>query len=674
MSCFESTLGKSFLTLLAGILIAEVTLASPGAVTLNKPNLIGMTGFDEKSSEFSQACGLLQKVTDEWSMSTQAQPKCWTRDFLNTSTNDSTSGYGTIIQFNKNPKINGYTLTIKNLNSIDPNEPSILSWNIKAGDQALPALRSLMVRYSVFDQSRTEIKKSLLSQALEESVNDDSFAAKYEAFNQDPKNARYMAAGLEISVMLGGAIYGYYSVPANKNPNTRDWDIKTMPEAIHKKLETGDMIRYDDNHYHTNTGHYWAGTSYYSAARTSGIGRLNSLLITFAASSFWETFGEYREVLSINDEINTTFGGFVMGETLFQISKIFRKSKSNSFLDRFLKNTFGSPEKFSAYVENSTTGQKRAFTDLDLTPEEQDFWSKLDLSVGMEKLDNHSLARIFGVSGIVINIPDYTSPGFVSGQWLTKDTVDTELNWEMGVGKDYSELVRLYSKITLAAFYRKQMTLDEQERLEGYQFYIGPASALEINNTAVGGDPRAPGNDFRAIAHVIGNTINLTAYKNGVVMNTVIDVFGDFAMIHSPSFDEAAQSQNMNIGYTQSNCGNIQSVLCHEGYYYGLGETIRARSSVQVGLVELGASGEINHEKMINSRSRFLETSEDMAGEDRASIVRGWVAYSFSKKLKLEIGVENTVRLSSISGAGISPTSTNNSNVMKYGKLVYKFD
>jgi len=79
----------------------------------------------------------------------------------------------------------------------------------------------------------------------------------------------------------------------------------------------------DSNCFQTNWTHALSGTMYYNFARTNGFNILESSVFTTLSSFYWEFVVEWREVISINDNIFTSFGGVSIGESFFQLGSYF---------------------------------------------------------------------------------------------------------------------------------------------------------------------------------------------------------------------------------------------------------------------------------------------------------------------------------------------------------------
>jgi hypothetical protein len=67
--------------------------------------------------------------------------------------------------------------------------------------------------------------------------------------------------------------------------------------------------------------HPYSGNLYFNSARANGYDFWSSAPFVFTGSLVWEYFGETSRP-SINDLINTTFGGITLGETMFRLSNL----------------------------------------------------------------------------------------------------------------------------------------------------------------------------------------------------------------------------------------------------------------------------------------------------------------------------------------------------------------
>lgn len=88
---------------------------------------------------------------------------------------------------------------------------------------------------------------------------------------------------------------------------------------------------WDDDDFGTNQfGHPYHGSAFYSAFRVNGYSFWQSAPAAFAGSYIWETFAE-KQAPSINDFINTGFGGVILGEMSFRLSKMIVNNHTRGF-------------------------------------------------------------------------------------------------------------------------------------------------------------------------------------------------------------------------------------------------------------------------------------------------------------------------------------------------------
>lgn len=86
----------------------------------------------------------------------------------------------------------------------------------------------------------------------------------------------------------------------------------------HQKISAWD---WDDNEFSTNQlDHPYHGQLYFNSFRSNGYNFYESSIATFAGSYIWETAGE-TQAPSINDLVNTTIGGIILGEMTHRVSR-----------------------------------------------------------------------------------------------------------------------------------------------------------------------------------------------------------------------------------------------------------------------------------------------------------------------------------------------------------------
>jgi len=139
-----------------------------------------------------------------------------------------------------------------------------------------------------------------------------------EAVRSRSDEARWGRAVTEILAIQGvGVVWYWTEIETNKG----DWDYPITFPTLWRKL-FGDGIRFDDNSQGINAAHGVAGSVYYQIGRGNGLGIGSSMLLSFGASTVWETLVEYREVHSINDTVMSSVGGPALGEGMYRVGDL----------------------------------------------------------------------------------------------------------------------------------------------------------------------------------------------------------------------------------------------------------------------------------------------------------------------------------------------------------------
>lgn len=79
---------------------------------------------------------------------------------------------------------------------------------------------------------------------------------------------------------------------------------------------------FDNNGFPVNHfEHPYSGAIYFNSARSNGYGFWSSAPFAVTGSALWEYFGEVQRP-SINDQVNTSLGGIILGEMLYRFSSV----------------------------------------------------------------------------------------------------------------------------------------------------------------------------------------------------------------------------------------------------------------------------------------------------------------------------------------------------------------
>ena len=416
------------------------------------------------------------------------------------------------------------------------------------------------------------------------------FENAYKLFEQeDPKQKNYLLGASEIALILGASMADYYTLSAEINKV--DWQFGFW-EGMRKKLIGTEGMRFDDNRSSLNIGHALAGTGYYIPCRTNNLSAMESFGCALIASYFWETFGEFREIWSINDMITTPVGGLAIGEPLYQNGKFFSRG-SGGMLNSFGKAIFGGPQA----INNWFNGIKsKPAEEVDEFGFPTDVWHQFSISAGYgtqsrsDKKGSEGTASV-GFETQILNQSTYDKAG--KADEIFKDTMYSKIKGRLSVGQMTD--LEVMTKTVLAGYYKQDTKLDEKGKLSGYSFLIGPSTGVDLRQQKVKGGAE----DMVATVNVLGSTIDVTGYKNGVRMRATLDVYGDFAMVRSYAIDDYARDSGRE---------GLPSVLKLNDYYHAGGATVAASGSVSYKNLELSAEFKKQYLKGIDGSDRFQES------------------------------------------------------------------
>lgn len=363
-----------------------------------------------------------------------------------------------------------------------------------------------------------------------------------------------------------------------------DWQFELTFADQYRRFLTTEAIRFDSNAYVTNWTHVIGGVLYYQMARTNYLTWAESLAASFTASAFYEYVSEWREVISINDMALTTFGGYSVGETFFQLTDYFHHRRS--FLLKGLG--FLNPiNTFNQWLDRKDPAS-RAYPEPGL--------ADLVLSVGWwgarETGRGRTDAGLFSFESELLRIPEYGRPGTVKK--VQRDTTLSQIDItvalkprsasDTALRSGLDQEVDLYARTVGLSWY--DQSIDALGR--GTALSIGIGSALDYVRKRptvydsrsvqvhIAPLPETP-TDFRdkmTIAHMLGPVVDYTIFGRGVKVRAVADAYFDFAMINAFAFN--AYSAVLPIE-------GMKTTLAYYGYYYGYGLSSSARVDVNWG-------------------------------------------------------------------------------------------
>jgi hypothetical protein len=291
----------------------------------------------------------------------------------------------------------------------------------------------------------------------------------YRAYEESGgREKNYLKGGLELAAILGGGQIFYWQ---GHNSMVEDFDFQKADVFKSKR------VRYDDNALFYNFGHVLAGWLYYDAARSNGFTALESTLVTFVTSTFWETLNEYHEVISINDEIFTGLGGSIVGESFHQIANMLRSHKPGADVTKVISAFYSPIDFIGSHFSNTkmSTVENYGFNSEEIA--KFDFVYALGFSESTGS-DNHRYLHL-GFESEVLHLPTETQ-GHES--FISNNVVGTKLEATLAENRVTYGQRRLFLQNIIAAYFKKDMELDEAAKLRGYSYIIGLSQGIEYQS------------------------------------------------------------------------------------------------------------------------------------------------------------------------------------------------
>lgn len=383
---------------------------------------------------------------------------------------------------------------------------------------------------------------------------------------------QYFRAALETTAVLGGAALHYWGTLAF----AADFDHEVSLGTLEKKF-TGEAIRFDDNPINTNSfpGHPMAGAYYYLIARNQHLSRLESFLVSAAASSLFEFVIELPEVASITDLVITPVAGAAIGEAMYAFGRYFRCApRQQTLLYKVMAFMMDPVYVVDRWIWREGQNQVAKAAMCRDMPMDNAFSLLTGMSTAYhDKTDRATLGFLVGFHGKLYQLPHYRHASDFSG--FVTDTSLTEIGLEIMATGHGLDSLRFLAKTVWGAYYHHRLGRDPDGQRTGWSFLVGLASGFE--HMQYDTDEFV---DWIGALHVLGPSIELMVVQQDNYIRFGVEVFGDFAMVRAFAFDKYKQDHAV---------GGIKTVLQQENYYYAVGVHIHPKIEGQYGPYRLVA-------------------------------------------------------------------------------------
>jgi hypothetical protein len=346
-------------------------------------------------------------------------------------------------------------------------------------------------------------------------------------------------------LLLGTA--SYY---AGGSSMERDFDYDIEGNVVgyfHDRLFDKEYWKFDDNSMGMNWGHAYAGMIYHQAFRNHNFNYYESTLATFLTSTAWEAVVEYKEVVSINDQIVTTWGGAVLGESFFQLSEML--ATKQGWVPYTFETLFNPAEAIGSWFG---TPKKSRFNRQKVNDIFSVYISTMDSSNDIRDLDKSILT--FGLNASVDSR---------QGQYdnLSGTPTLVEMNAEVGISELGLEDFQLSSTLLLGGYYRHVPVTNMTREKWQKTFFIGPSVGIEYASFGAEEDDE----DFYAVVNVLGIAMGGDWQRNDLRMQLSASIYADFSMV-KPFASQGVENY-------RDFFWNSKSALWENGYAYALGHT-----------------------------------------------------------------------------------------------------
>ncbi|HMA54038.1 MAG TPA: DUF3943 domain-containing protein, partial [Acidobacteriota bacterium] len=363
-----------------------------------------------------------------------------------------------------------------------------------------------------------------------------------------------------------------------------DWQFELTFADRYRRFLTLEAIRFDSNAYITNWTHVLGGAMYYEFARSNYLTWAESFMASFVSSAGYEYISEWREVISVNDMFLTTFGGYTLGETYFQITDYFHHRRSSALRVLGFMNPFN---EFNQWLDRKNPASRTYL---------EPGWSSFVLSAGWWRSSETGRgsfdAGFVNLETQIIRIPEYGKPGTLKK--ILRDTSLSELSMNTVVRQrrpgdvhlrtGLNEETDLYARVVGLSWYRQ--SLDELGRGTAFSIGLGSAMTYARKRNPIYDARGVPNHmaplpetptDFRdkmTVTHLVGPVVDWTWFGRRLKVRAVADAYVDFAMVNAFAFN-AYSAVHPIVG--------MKATLNYYGYSYAYGGSASGRVDVDWG-------------------------------------------------------------------------------------------
>ncbi len=374
--------------------------------------------------------------------------------------------------------------------------------------------------------------------------------------------------------------------------NRVDWDNPQFKERF-----SGEAWRLDNNSFGINfLAHPLNGAGFYVLARVNHLGPGWSALNSFGFSLLWELGIEFKEKVSINDQIVTPIAGVAVGEFAYRFGRYLNSVTRPNALQHGLRWVLALGESGHRAWDGIPP---RAYGATDRFGYETAMWHRLELGYSvLAPVVPESLKAVhsYQFSGEFVALPGYHDIGHTSRWFYQLEFSKLEmaaLVSSAGGGFGFD------SEVLWAGHYYHDHEPGREKKLDGVSTVVGVNLTYGYHSsTARGFDERYSPMSFPGLAGKLWLAEGDLRFELSSRMNI------DFSGISALSYSEWAENHPGVRGKT---------VLAKQGYFYGFGPSTATDLALSIRNLQLTASVRaalIDSSEGIDRSQELLEVDE----------------------------------------------------------------
>lgn len=435
-------------------------------------------------------------------------------------------------------------------------------------------------------------------------VGNTDYALTHEAYRPPRRALRaYLEGGALHTISTANYWNQYFDF-------VEDWQYQLNWKDQKKRFFTLQANRFDSNNFPLNWGHALSGMVYYSFYRTNGYSYRHSWMMAAATSLAWEYITEWREVISINDNINTGIGGPAIAENLYQIGLYYngKRGLANQIAG-FITNPM-------LAINQLLNGKHRTYRSGELDP-----WHDFRLYTGLKDGPaspgaNEGRQLQIGLDMKIIAPPVVGKTGDYS--FYRRDTMATRLRFDLAASNKGVEEYRANAGTMWSGLFRQRITAADDGTLRGYTFILGWGTGFDLmkKRSLVNYDGRGSGfsdprkelprptafTDKYAIVDLLGPMAVARFYGRDTEINLRGETYLDFAMINAFALNPYTVDHEIS---------GAKTTIVDWGYHYALGVKFVAEASIRWRNFELALAGQYFYFDSIEGKDRFPDKVTD---------------------------------------------------------------